>query len=381
MKKRYLWLLLLLIIPMFKVEARTLQDMYDDLASREAAYAKVKSGKSMTQNQINQAQAEIREINSTISQTESEIAAAEQTIKDSEAEIEAKKQETNELMKFFQLSQGENVYLEYLFEADSYTDFIYRYSIIKQLSDYNNKLMEELDALVKEMEETKVELKKKKESLTAQKQELTNKTSSLYVSLASYDEEGSTIEEDIRDFKKEIKYYESLGCNRNQDVTTCSITPNASGWSYPLSKGTVSDNYTGYAYQRPNIGGYHHGIDLWYSGISGAPINPVASGTIARIGWISGGGNAIYIYHTVNGKPYTSVYMHMSSFAAGMYQGKVVTTSTVIGYVGNTGVSFGAHLHLGLANGHHATNFNSYSFDPRNVLSFPAMDSGVYFYR
>ena len=73
--------------------------------------------------------------------------------------------------------------------------------------------------------------------------------------------------------------------------------------------------------------------------------------------------------------------MHMSSFAAGMYQGKVVTTSTVIGYVGNTGVSFGAHLHLGLANGHHATNFNSYSFDPRNVLSFPAMDSGVYFYR
>ena len=73
--------------------------------------------------------------------------------------------------------------------------------------------------------------------------------------------------------------------------------------------------------------------------------------------------------------------MHMSSFASGMYQGKTVTTDDVIGYVGNTGVSFGAHLHLGMASGHHATFFNNYSFDPRNVMAFPGMDSGVYYYR
>ena len=113
----------------------------------------------------------------------------------------------------------------------------------------------------------------------------------------------------------------------------------------------------------------------------GAPIYPVAKGTIARIGWISGGGNAIYIYHNVNGVDYTTVYMHMSSFASGMYQGKTVTTDDVIGYVGNTGVSFGAHLHLGMASGHHATFFNNYSFNPRNVMAFPGMDSGVYYYR
>lgn len=168
-----------------------------------------------------------------------------------------------------------------------------------------------------------------------------------------------------------------MGCKLNQDVSSCLATPVSFGWRYPLSYLTVSDNYTGYAFERPNIGGYHHGIDLWHPNIYGAPIYPVAKGTIARIGWISGGGNAIYIYHNVNGVDYTTVYMHMSSFASGMYQGKTVTTDDVIGYVGNTGVSFGAHLHLGMASGHHATFFNNYSFNPRNVMAFPGMDSGV----
>ena len=43
--------------------------------------------------------------------------------------------------------------------------------------------------------------------------------------------------------------------------------------------------------------------------------------------------------------------------------------------------NLGAHLHLGMASGHHATFFNNYSFNPRNVMAFPGMDSGVYYYR
>ena len=104
-------------------------------------------------------------------------------------------------------------------------------------------------------------------------------------------------------------------------------------------------------------------------------IYPVAKGTIARIGWISGWGNAMYIYHNVNGVDYTTVYMHMSSFASGMYQGKAVTTDDVIGYVGNTGVSFGAHLHLGMASGC-LLYTSSMNVGVINLLPFPAFDGG-----
>lgn len=371
----------MVFIPSYKVEAKTLGQLKNELAALEKKYSDNQNKKELNANEIKAVNDEIASIISSISKIKSDIKKSEDDIISSQKQIEEKSKETDELLKFLQVSNGENVYLEYLFEADSYTDFIYRYSVVSQLTDYNTKLMDELKELITTLENKKKELASKQGTLEAKSSELNSKMITLKSNAESYDKEGSTIEEDIRDYKKEIAYYEKMGCKLNQDVSSCLATPVSFGWRYPLSYFTVSDNYTGYAFERPNIGGYHHGIDLWHPNIYGAPIYSVAKGTIARIGWISGGGNAIYIYHNVNGVDYTTVYMHMSSFASGMYQGKAVTTDDVIGYVGNTGVSFGAHLHLGMASGHHATFFNNYSFNPRNVMAFPGMDSGVYYYR
>lgn len=384
MKRNILFIFVIMammFIPSYKVEAKTLGQLKNELAELERKYEENENKRELTENEIKAVNNEISSILASISQIKNDIKKSEDDIIASQKEIEEKSNETDELLKFLQVSNGENVYLEYLFEADSYTDFIYRYSIVSQLTDYNNKLMNELKELISSLEKKKSELALKQSSLEKKSNELNSKVVTLKANAATYDKEGSTIEEDIRDYKKEIEYYEKLGCSLNQDVSTCISTPISFGWSYPLSYLTVSDDYTGYDHQRPNIGGYHHGIDLWHYGISGAPIYPAAKGTIARIGWISGGGNAIYIYHNVNGIDYTTVYMHMSGFASGMYQGKEVTTDDVIGYVGNTGESFGAHLHFGVAKGHHATFFNSYAFDPRQILAFPAMDSGIYYYR
>ncbi len=382
MKKILLvFLIMLMLIPSYKVEAKTLQELKNELSNLEKKYEEAKNNKELTEAEINKVSKEINEIVASISSIKNDIKKSESDIIDSQNKIKEKSDETDELLKFLQVSSGENVYLEYLFEAESYTDFIYRYSIVSQLTEYNDNLMEELENLINELEEKKKNLASKQISLEAESSKLSSKMITLKSNASKYDEEGSTIEEDIRDYKKEIAYYEKLGCKLNQDVSRCLTTPISFGWRYPLSYLTVSDNYTGYAFERPNIGGYHHGIDLWHPDIYGAKVYPIANGTIARIGWISGGGNAIYIYHNVNGNDYTSVYMHLSGFASGLTQGSKVTTDTVIGYVGNTGQSFGAHLHLGVAYDHHSTNFNSYAFDPRNIMTFPEMDSYVYYYR
>ena len=384
MKRKILliiFIMIMLVIPSYKVEAKTLQDLKNELSSLEKKYEENKNKKDLTDAEITKISKEINTIVANINSIKNDIKTSEEEIVKSNEEIQNKSNETDELLKFLQISSGENVYLEYLFQAESYTDFIYRYSIVSQLTEYNTNLMNELKVLITTLENKKKELASKQSTLETKSSELNTKMITLKSKADSYDKEGSTIEEDIRDYKKEIAYYEKMGCKLNQDINSCLATPVSFGWRYPLSYLTVSDDYTGYDHERPNIGGYHHGIDLWHPNIYGAPIYPVAKGTIARIGWISGGGNAIYIYHNVNGVNYTTVYMHMSSFASDMYQGKTVTTDDVIGYVGNTGVSFGAHLHLGMASGHHATFFNNYSFDPRNVMAFPGMDSGVYYYR
>jgi len=85
--------------------------------------------------------------------------------------------------------------------------------------------------------------------------------------------------------------------------------------------------------------------------------------------------------------------MHLLRFASGLKVGSAVTPSTVIGYVGGYSTSSdrggyddctsGAHLHFGMAEGHHPPGFNSYAFNPREIFAFPKLSryGGGYFYR
>lgn len=384
--------LLVLIIPS-KIEAKTLQDMYDQLADLQTKYNNNKNSKNLTQSQINQLNGEITTISATIEKTRKEIKQAEIDIENSKTKIADKKVETDGLIQFLQVSNGGNIYLEYLFDAENYTDFIYRYEVVKQLTNYNSDLIDELEALILDLQAKEKELSEKNVKLENDRQELTKKVNTLSYSLANFESEGVDIEEDIADLKKVIKVYEDMGCSRNQDITTCAASINAFGWKYPMAKGCVTSEYTGFN-QRLDYsgGGGHHAIDLDCVG-EGTNVYAAADGTIARIAFYDCGGNAVYITHTVNGKKYTSVYMHLLSVASGMYVGKVVTDQTVIGYVGGWSTSTanggydrcttGAHLHFGIAEGHNAWDFNSYSINPREIFSFPSLiyNGGGYFYR
>ncbi len=72
------------------------------------------------------------------------------------------------------------------------------------------------------------------------------------------------------------------------------------------------------------------------------PIHATADGMITYIGRRGGFGNFIEITH---GQGYTTRYAHMAKFASKLKKGSHVSQDQVIGYVGNTGLSTGNHLH------------------------------------
>ncbi|MCC2958103.1 M23 family metallopeptidase [Massilia sp. IC2-477] len=84
----------------------------------------------------------------------------------------------------------------------------------------------------------------------------------------------------------------------------------------------------------------HKGVD--YAASMGTPIRAVADGTIDFVGVSGGYGNQVVLKHWSN---YSSAYAHMSRFAPGLRKGSKVSQGQVIGYVGSTGWSTGAHLH------------------------------------
>ncbi len=87
----------------------------------------------------------------------------------------------------------------------------------------------------------------------------------------------------------------------------------------------------------------HDGID--YVNRVGTPIHSVADGIVIYKGWLGGYGKTIKIRHK-NG--YITLYGHLRSWPRRIYVGKRVRQGDVIGYLGNTGLSTGPHLHFGV---------------------------------
>ena len=108
---------------------------------------------------------------------------------------------------------------------------------------------------------------------------------------------------------------------------------------------------SGYGLRYHPILGYtrpHTGVD-WAAPI-GTPIFAAGNGVIIKAGWDSGYGRRIEIEHA-NG--YVTTYNHMSGFARGAIEGAKVHQGQVIGYLGQTGLATGPHLHYEvLVNGH-----------------------------
>jgi murein DD-endopeptidase MepM/ murein hydrolase activator NlpD len=104
------------------------------------------------------------------------------------------------------------------------------------------------------------------------------------------------------------------------------------------------------AIMRSGFGGRRHpilGIIKMHTGVDwatayGTPIFASGNGVVEKVGREGGYGNYVRLKHN-NG--YETAYGHMSAFAKGLEVGKQVRQGQVIGFVGSTGMSTGAHVH------------------------------------
>ena len=108
----------------------------------------------------------------------------------------------------------------------------------------------------------------------------------------------------------------------------------------PIAEGIMRSSF---GVRKHPILGYakmHTGVD--WAAAHGTPIYAAGNGTVVRAGWEGGYGKYIRIRHH-NG--YETAYGHMTAYAKGIEEGGRVRQGQVIGFVGSTGLSTGAHLH------------------------------------
>lgn len=92
----------------------------------------------------------------------------------------------------------------------------------------------------------------------------------------------------------------------------------------------------------------HQGIDM-NPGI-GTPIKSIGPGTVKFVGTNPYESFGIYVIleHEYNGQVFTSLYAHMIEGSSPLVVGDSIAAGDLVGQVGNTGQSTGAHLHLGI---------------------------------
>ena len=123
----------------------------------------------------------------------------------------------------------------------------------------------------------------------------------------------------------------------------------------PINGARIS---SGYGMRKHPILGYnkkHQGVD--FAAPAGTPIMAAGNGHIEFVGTNGGAGKYIRIKH-LNG--YKTSYSHLSKYASGMKKNLKVKQGQVIGFVGNTGLSTGPHLH-------YEVSFNNEKINPMKM--------------
>ncbi len=129
----------------------------------------------------------------------------------------------------------------------------------------------------------------------------------------------------------------SSGGSRSYNIDLSMVAPGSGEVRWPVNGGSLGDGL--------GAGRNHQGLDMFPG--EGTPIFAAASGvvTTAQNGY-GGYGTAVVIMHNLGGQAVETTYAHMISGSYVVSPGQYVNAGQVIGLVGNTGNSYGAHLHF-----------------------------------
>lgn len=402
----------------------------ETLGSIQEKQNKVAAEKEAATQQINEIEKEssnlkkeIEELDKNISETKGNIERKESEIEHQKKEIEILKEEIQELneqiekrtevlkdrMASYQQSGGSVSYLQVLLGSQNFSDFVGRLNAVNELMSADKTIMEqqESDLLLveqKEREETEKqtqyekqlkELKELEDSLNKQSEEkeealkkldslkqtvneellqLENeerllKEQELAIKKAAAESAQKAKEEEQRQAALKVKEQEESQAAKTQESimnndsaeSTASISTDL--FIRPASGPVTSEFGKRMLNGAPDN---HPGIDIGKRG-SNVPIIAAADGVVIRSDYSTSYGNVVYISHNLDGKIYTTVYAHMESLS--VQSGQTVKQGQQLGTMGNTGISFGAHLHFEIHEGEWNAQ-KSNAVNPRTYINF-----------
>lgn len=365
----------ILILSVFSVGAADIPDDYDERQQDlESQAADLESNLKENSAAIEEKQAQIDELNSKIDALEKEmdeltlqIDKYTKEIEELENAIESLEEQIeedyvvlgNRLKEIYMAGEASN--LEILLGAKDFDDLVDKINLVGFISEHDQKLIDDLKNKMSEIETQREQVTDKKELLEEDKLDLEQTALEYegYVkeanavlevlkkesdSIAKQLEDNAQEQDDLMSELEEWYRQEALK-KQNASVSIGRESYDGGGYqgtgnyTWPAPECTIITAYWG-------DGRNHQGVDFACNGSAyGKVIVAAESGTVSVANstdsWGSGWGYYVLIDH---GNGLSTRYAHCSLVTVSA--GQSVSRGQVIGYIGNTGNSYGAHLHF-----------------------------------
>ena len=368
-------LMMLMTTPAFADEDEEIKQLETEKATYEQAAEKARAAAELIQGKIDSVSELKRQLDEEATEAtaiyEERQAALDETlyrIDENENKLVAATEELNQKHGVLEKRvrdiyiNGQISYLDVLFGAQDFADFLTRMDLLKRVMIHDSelvanvlqyqkeikevgkqleadkKIQTELAAKAEEAKDAKLEKVAKQQAIIDLMQNDKDVYNRQYDEMIASSEEVSRLIKQKEEEKRRKAEKEARGSSGGYVMQSF-----GGGMIWPVSGPITSEfgwrTHPIYGSQR-----FHSGIDIGAD--YGVPIHAAASGVVIEAGWIGGYGNTIMIDH---GGGIVTLYGHNESLAASV--GQSVNQGDVIAYCGSTGNSTGPHCHFEVRSG------------------------------
>ena len=349
-----------------------LNSIRNNLAQAKAAVELVQEQVILTEQQIGYQQQLIDEIQAQIDESQAQIDAYDGQIAKKTADIhDLEEQEEQQYQEFYDQVRwmeetGSASYLSILFEASSFQELLDYATILNDIMEYSNRIIDRLVATQAELADARAALQADRDAQAAVKLQKEGQKADQEAQMAELETQKKQLEKDKADAvalmnriaaseneyarqaaelaREEANIQQALKDAERKYAEQLAAMQNNGEWYWPLpGKSSLSslfgnrpDPFTG----KPST---HSGTDIPAAG--GTEIHAAQDGIVTYVGYAGDSyGNYCMISHAGG---YVTLYAHQRVKPL-VSVGQTVTKGQVIGYVGTTGYSTGNHLHFEL---------------------------------
>lgn len=339
-----------------------LDDLKNDLDAIEDQKEETQELIDMTKASMQEVMDEIYRLNSRITEIEKTIHTLEEQVEEMEARLIVVRQELKQaeedrvhyksvlderirVMYMF----GDASYLEVLFSAESFGDFISKIDMIRTIMEYDQGVLAELQLIEAQIEEKKQEIEDEKTRIIALQNEARRQKTNLNSVLVSRERTVEELEQNQRLLEEEKKALERESqIIKNEILARQTINEKINSiylWPVP-GVSRISSPFGWRIHPIYNTERFHSGIDISTQGRTGFDAIAVGYGEVIESRYSSSYGNMITVDMGLDddGNRVSAVYAHLARRYVSAGQG--VTPGTPLGEVGTTGWSTGIHLHF-----------------------------------